>query len=126
MSQDTVCYQSHLRSIKGSPDATMHLHYDIHHATGPYLLMVHGFLSSRAQCGPNLVALASVARPVVLELWGHGRSPAPANLPLYHPDASIAAFDRLRTQRGVERWCLCGQSFEVCNTAAVDFLTQHL
>jgi len=36
----------------------MQLHYDIHDGTGPYMLMVHGFLSSRAQWGPNLAALA--------------------------------------------------------------------
>src|SRR4030095_11347412 len=67
--------------------------------------------SSRGEWGRNLVALARVARPVVLELWGHARSPAPAELTLYHPDAYIAAFDQLRTQHGVERWYLCGQSF---------------
>jgi 2-succinyl-6-hydroxy-2,4-cyclohexadiene-1-carboxylate synthase len=89
----------------------MQLYYDIHDGTGPYVLMVHGFLWSRAQWGPNLVTLAGVARPVVLELWGHARSPAPAELALYHPDAYIAAFDQLRTQLGVEHWCLCGQSF---------------
>src|SRR2546427_30665 len=50
----------------------MHLYYDVHDGTGPYMLMVHGFLSSRAQWGPNLTALARVARPVVLELCGHG------------------------------------------------------
>jgi len=88
----------------------MQLYYDIHEGTGPYMLMVHGFLSSRAQWRPNLAALARVARPVVLELWGHGRSPAPAEMALYHPDAYIAAFDQLRIQLGVERWYLCGQS----------------
>jgi pimeloyl-ACP methyl ester carboxylesterase len=89
----------------------MQLYYDIHNGTGPYMLMVHGFLSSRAQWRRNLAALAPVARPVVLELWGHARSPAPAELALYHPDAYITAFDQLRTELGVERWCLCGQSF---------------
>ena len=89
----------------------MQLYYDIHDGTGPYVLMVHGFLSSRAQWRPNLAALACVTRPVVLELWGHARSPAPEELALYHPEAYIAAFDQLRIQLGVERWFLCGQSF---------------
>src|SRR5215831_20586795 len=89
----------------------MQLYYDIHDGTGPYVLMVHGFLSSRAQWRPNLAALACVTRPVVLELWGHARSPAPEELALYHPEAYIAAFDQLRTQLGIERWFLCGQSF---------------
>jgi 2-succinyl-6-hydroxy-2,4-cyclohexadiene-1-carboxylate synthase len=88
----------------------MQLYDDIHAGTGPYMLMVYGFLSSRAQWRPNLAALARVARPVVLELWGHGRSPAPEEPALYHPDAYIAAFDQLRIQLGVERWYLCGQS----------------
>src|SRR6059058_4727521 len=94
-----------------SQHATMQFYYDVHDGTGPYMLMVHGFLSSRAQWGPNLTALAPVTRPVVLELWGHGRSPAPTDPPRYHPDAYIEAFDQLRTQLGVERWFLCGQSF---------------
>ena len=57
---------------------TMQLYYDVHAGTGPYMLLVHGFLSSRTQWRLNLAALASVVRPVVVELWGHGRSPAPA------------------------------------------------
>ena len=46
----------------------MQLYYDVHDGTGPYVLLVHGFLSSRAQWRPNLAALASVMRPVVVEL----------------------------------------------------------
>jgi pimeloyl-ACP methyl ester carboxylesterase len=68
-------------------------------------------LSSRAQWLPNLAALAQVCRPVTLELWGHGRSPAPADPAAYHPDAYVAAFERLREAVGAERWFVCGQSF---------------
>jgi 2-succinyl-6-hydroxy-2,4-cyclohexadiene-1-carboxylate synthase len=88
----------------------MQLYYDVHAGPGPYVLLVHGFLSSRAQWGPNLAALARVMRPVVLELWGHGRSPAPEDPAPYHPDAYVEAFDQLRVQLGVDRWFLCGQS----------------
>ena len=62
-------------------------HYEVHPGRGPHLLLVHGMLSSRAQWLPNLAALAAVCRPVTLELWGHGRSPAPADPAAYHPDA---------------------------------------
>ncbi|PON15417.1 hypothetical protein C2W62_23895 [Candidatus Entotheonella serta] len=62
-------------------------HYDIHDGTGPYLLMVHGFLSSRSQWKLNLDALCQVSRPVVVELWGHGRSPSPDDPHCYHSDA---------------------------------------
>jgi hypothetical protein len=33
----------------------MHLYYDMHDGTGPYVLMVHGFLSSRAHPGLRVV-----------------------------------------------------------------------
>lgn len=86
-------------------------HYEVHDGEGPYLLLVHGMLSSRAQWMLNLPALSRVVRPVVVELWGHGRSPAPEDPALYHPDGYIATFERLRRKLGAERWCLLGQSF---------------
>ena len=85
-------------------------HYDIHDGTGPYLLMVHGFLSSRAQWQFNLPALQQVSRPVVVELWGHGRSTGPEDPKCYHPDTYVAFFETLRERLGVERWLVCGQS----------------
>jgi len=72
--------------------------------------MVHGFLSSRAQWQPNLDALRQVARPVVLELWGHARSPGPDDPAYYHPDAYVAFFEALRQRLGAEQWLVCGQS----------------
>ena len=85
-------------------------HYDVHAGNGPYILMVHGMLSSRAQWIANIEALSAVARPVVLELWGHGRSAAPEAPGDYHPDAYVAAFEEIRKRLGAERWYLCGQS----------------
>lgn len=86
------------------------LYYQVHRGRGPYLLLVHGFLSSRAQWLPNLAALGQVCRPVVVELWGHGRSPAPDDPSLYHPDAYVEEFEALRRSLGAERWALCGRS----------------
>ncbi len=86
-------------------------YYQVHGSRGPYLLMVHGMLSSRAQWRPNIAALSRVCRPVLLELWGHARSPAPDDPAAYHPDAYVAAFERIREILGVERWFVCGQSF---------------
>ena len=90
---------------------TMLPHFEVHPGRGPHLLLVHGMLSSRAQWMLNLEALGEVATPVVLELWGHGRSPVPDDPALYHPDGYVATFERLRERLGAERWCLCGQSF---------------
>ncbi len=88
----------------------LRLYYEVHPGRGPHLLLVHGFLSSRAQWLLNLEALARVCQPVVVELWGHGRSPAPDEPSLYHPDAYIQQFEGLRRQLGADRWAICGQS----------------
>ena len=86
------------------------LHVDVHDGDGPYLLLVHGMLSSRAQWMPNLAAFSQYSRPVVVELWGHGRSPTPEQPHHYTPDAYVAQFERLREELGAERWLICGQS----------------
>lgn len=86
------------------------LHYDVRGSSGPYLLMVHGMLSSRAQWLANVPALSSFCRPVVVELFGHGRSPSPTDPEVYTPRAYVAEFERLRRFLGADRWLLCGQS----------------
>ena len=88
----------------------MTLHTDVHAGNGPFLLLVHGFLSGRSQWRPNLEALSRVCRPVVVELWGHGRSPSPDDTALYHPDAYVEDFEQLRQELGAARWFICGQS----------------
>ena len=42
------------------------MYYEVHEGNGPYLLLIHGMLSSRAQCTRNLSALAKETRPVVM------------------------------------------------------------
>ena len=82
----------------------------MHEGRGPPLLLVHGMLSSRAQWRDNVAALAEVCRPVVVELFGHGRSPSPDDPLRYRPQAYVEAFERIRRELGVERWPVCGQS----------------
>ena len=78
---------------------------------GPYMLMVHGFLSSRAQWRINLPVLKTVVRPVLLELLSHGRSPVPDDPAAYGVHAYITAFEAIRERLGADRWIVCGQSF---------------
>ncbi|MDP9235898.1 MAG: alpha/beta hydrolase [Chloroflexota bacterium] len=82
----------------------------MHAGSGPFVLLVHGFLSSRAQWLANLESLSQVARPVVVELFGHGRSPSPEEPAAYAPSNYVAEFERIREILGVDRWLLCGQS----------------
>lgn len=86
------------------------LHYDVHGSRGPYLLMVHGILSSRAQWIDNIAALSEFCRPVVVELLGHGRSSSPEDAPQYTPEAYVRHFEDLRVELGADEWLVCGAS----------------
>lgn len=86
------------------------LYWEEHPGRGPHMLFVHGFLSSRAQWRANLGPLAASCRPVVAELWGHGRSPPGESPRDYSAAGYLAQFEAIRERLGVERWHLCGQS----------------
>lgn len=99
------------------------LHYEVHGESGPFLLLVHGMLSSRSQWLPNLPALCRVCRPVVVELFGHGRSPTPDDPALYTPQCYGQEFDQIRITLGADRWLVCGQSLGAALTVryALDY-----
>ena len=82
----------------------------VHEGSGPHLLLVHGFLSSRSQWLLNLEALAAGCTPVTVELYGHSNSPSPEDPDCYRPDYYVRAFEAIRQELGVERWFLLGYS----------------
>ena len=86
------------------------LHHEFYGDRGPFLLLVHGMLSSRAQWMLNIDALSEFSRPVVVELFGHGRSPTPDEPEAYSPERYMAEFEAIRRLLDVERWLICGQS----------------
>lgn len=85
-------------------------YWEAHPGEGPYLLLIHGFLSSRAQWQPNLAALSAVCRPVVMELYGHGRSPSPTDASRYQTTSYASAIDSIRETLGADTWFVCGYS----------------
>ncbi|HEY8173436.1 MAG TPA: alpha/beta hydrolase [Dehalococcoidia bacterium] len=99
------------------------LHFEVHAGNGPFLLLVHGILSSRAQWLLNIDALAQVSQPVVVELFGHGRSTSPEDPGAYTPASYVDQFERVRESVGAERWLICGQSLGAALTLryALDF-----
>jgi len=79
--------------------------------SSPVLLLLHGFLSSRAQWIPNIKSLCEFCRPVTAELWGHGSSPVPGEAKYYKAAGYSEAFETLRKEIGAGSWFVCGQSF---------------
>ena len=92
-------------------------YWEIYNGNGPYLLLLHGFLSSGAQWNPNLDALGRFCRPIVMELYGHGRSPSPTDDARYRPDGYARAMEAIRERLGVKRWFVCGYSLGAAITA---------
>ena len=86
------------------------LAYTVHPGQGPYLAMMHGFLSSSRQWNHNLSALGRVCQPVTIDLWGHGKSPSPTDELAYHPDYYVEALENIRLSLGTDQWLLCGYS----------------
>ena len=89
----------------------MQLHYEVHEGAGEPLLLLHGFLSSRAQWLEKIPALKSYCTPVTVELWGHGRSTMPEDDALPHPLAYVDQFDRIRREIEAQRRYVAGHSF---------------
>ena len=86
------------------------LAYTVHPGRGPYLLLLHGFLSSARQWQDNLAALAQVCTPITVDLYGHGHSPAPDAVYAYTPAAYIDALEQIRQQLGAQHWFVGGYS----------------
>ncbi len=77
----------------------------------PPLLLVHGFLSSRNHWLPNQKALREHFRLVIVDLPGHGLAPACADPDKLRFADLVTTLDDLRRALGIDRWCICGQSF---------------
>lgn len=58
----------------------------------------------------NMDFLKSFCRPVIVELFGHGRSPSPDDPKFYIPENYCCEFERIRHKIGAKRWFVCGQS----------------
>ncbi len=86
------------------------LHAVVHEGDGPHALLLHGALGSRSYWDDNLDALKTVCRPVVIELWGHGRSPSPTDPRRYEPEGYAEEIEQLRVELGDEDVWLVGQS----------------
>lgn len=86
------------------------LHFEVHQGNGPYLLLVHGFLSSKAQWQLNIDPLREVCSPVLIDLLGHGHSPSPDDVAKYTPRAYVKYFRDIKKQLDIENWFVCGYS----------------
>lgn len=87
------------------------------------MLMLHGMLSSNVQWDFNRDALGRQFQLLMVELPGHGRSPAYDDPAHYAPSHVIAELERIRVEAGVERWWVCGQSLG--GAIAIRYCLEH-
>ena len=80
-------------------------------ANGPTLALLHGFMSCNAQWLANEAVLGAHYRLVMIELWGHGNSPAPTDPAAYSIERYIDEFESIREHVGAVQWLLFGQSY---------------
>ncbi len=94
------------------PDADddLHLAHVVFDGDGPVTFFLGGRYTTRSYWKRNTDVLAAHCRPVVVELWGHGSSPSPADPARYQPASYITEFERIRLEVGAERVVLVGQS----------------
>lgn len=91
----------------------MKLHYETAgDPTSPSVLMIHGFMSSNRQWDLNVAALSEHLHLVMVELWGHGASPAPADDDdtAFELANYLTQFEAIRTELNLDTWWVIGQS----------------
>jgi 2-succinyl-6-hydroxy-2,4-cyclohexadiene-1-carboxylate synthase len=76
----------------------------------PPVLFLHGLLSSNLQWELHRPAFDPALHWFCAELWGHGRSPAPADPHEYSAQGYVEKFEAARRAFEVDRWVLVGQS----------------
>ena len=80
-------------------------------AAAPPVALLHGMMSTNRHWALNVDALATRFHLVLIELWGHGGSPAPASPSAYGAAGLVAALDDVRTGLGLPAWSLVGHSY---------------
>src|SRR5262252_1267126 len=76
----------------------------------PPVLFLHGLLSSNLQWELHRPAFDPALHWFCAELWGHGRSPAPAEPRAYSAPGYVEQLEAARRAFGIESWVLVGQS----------------
>ncbi len=77
----------------------------------PAVMLLHGFMSCNSQWLLNREALAREHYLLMVELWGHGDSPAPEDPACFSVAAYTAQFEEIRRAQGINQWAVIGQSY---------------
>ena len=77
----------------------------------PLLILLHGFMMSRAIWMENLASLSKHFRCATIELLGHGRSAAPAETDPYQMSSYLNAINALRNEVQASSCLFCAHSF---------------
>ena len=77
----------------------------------PLLVLLHGFMMSRAIWMENIPALSKHFRCVSIELLGHGRSAAPEDPEPYYMSSYLRVINELRRDLNAASCLFCAHSF---------------
>lgn len=95
-----------------SSSRCLKLHFEtVGDRDAPVIALIHGIMSTNRQWSLNITALAERFHVVMVELWGHGRSPAPEHADAYDAEGFVRAIDEVRRRLGVQTWAILGHSF---------------
>ena len=97
------------RAVYATMNSVMHAE-DAGSPDGSAMVLIHGFLSSNVQWDLNRDDLCTRHRLILVELPGHGSSDAPDDQGGYTAEHIISELERIRTERDIEQWWVCGQS----------------
>lgn len=76
----------------------------------PAVVFLHGLLSCNLQWELHRPAFDAAFHWFAAELWGHGGSPAPADLRAYSAERYVEELEAARRAFSIERWVVVGQS----------------
>jgi pimeloyl-ACP methyl ester carboxylesterase len=78
------------------------IHYEVHGARGPVLLLTHGYSATSAMWAPQIEALSQRFRLVLWDIRGHGQSDCPEDPAAYTEAACVADMAALLDAAGAE------------------------
>lgn len=86
------------------------LHYEVHGAEGPFILLSHGYSATAEMWRGQIAALSAKHRLVLWDMRGHGQSDYPADQAEYSEEKTVADMAAILDAVGAEKAIVGGLS----------------